>query len=214
VVLGCLLHYNADPNLFSGNLNLDAEEPLLTSIGLPLQDALEFGTPQQVHMLLHYGARSDLANGIHTAIRSDEHEPSKIKLLLQHGADKHAVEWAGNSVMSALLQQNGVEPATPITLAYSLGKAHVVQFLLDTSVDPDALSYRSKPLSSARSARKDKLRLRKERLLKTRLTGNDKGRERSRSPLRLGRKVGVLNSTSQKSRAFMGVRGPGIRAKR
>jgi len=213
VVLGCLLHYNANPNLFSENLTLDAEEPLLTSIGSPLQDALEFGTAQQVHMLLHYGARPDLANGIHTAIRSDEHESLKIKLLLQHGANKHAVEWAGNPVMSALLQQNGMEPVAPITLAYSLGKAHVVQFLLDTSVDPDALPYKPKPLSGMRSARKDKLRLRKERLSKARLTGNDKARDRSHSPLRLREKAGVLNSMSQKPRASAGVRGSGIRAK-
>lgn len=155
-MLGFLLSRGADPNLFLNDLELDTEDPITTPTGLPLQEAVQYGSLQQVHMLLHCGASPHMANAIHAAIRSDEDEVQKIKLLLDHGADKNALEWAGNSKMVDLLQENGIRQVAAIALAYDLNKSHVVQFLFDTSIDPAALPSRGKVLPGIRRSREQR----------------------------------------------------------
>ena len=125
-------------------------------------------------MLLHYGADPNLANAIHTSIRSEEHEAWKIKLLLGYGANKDAVEWAGNALMTHLLHQNGVAPAAAVAVAYALGKAQVVQFLLDTSVDPNSIPSRGKLLPGIKRERRARQKLRKDSLVQAKLVGKER----------------------------------------
>lgn len=159
--LACLLHYAADPNLFVDDLTLEAEDPMQTSTGLPLQEAITDGDLTTIELLLRYKADPALANAVHTAIRSSDQEAMKIKMLLAFGADKNALEWSGNPVMSALLAVQGIPQAAALAVAYELGKQHVVQFLLDTSVDPARLTPREKVLPGVRRERRARQRARR-----------------------------------------------------
>lgn len=203
VTLSCLLHYGADPNLFVTDLTLEAEDPIQTSTGLPLQEAILYGSLPTINLLLRYKADPALANAIHTAIRSSDQEAMKIKLLLASGADKNALEWSGNPTMNALLAAQGIPQPAALALAYELGKQHVVQFLLDTSVDPAALTPRAKVLPAIRRERRPRQRARGGHMEggKADVLGSARrGSSSSRSPLSglAGKRSGKVRAASVK----------------
>lgn len=84
-------------------------------------------------VLLQAGADPRLANAIHTAIRSEENQAAKIKLLLDFGADQNAREWDGNPVMRHLLDDAGLRRGRSIEVAYGLGRKDVVRLLFDNT---------------------------------------------------------------------------------
>lgn len=198
--MDCLLYYGANPNLLIEDLELDHNDPITTLSGLPLQEAIQYGTMQQIHMLLRHGAKPNLANGIHTAIRSDEHEVEKIKLLIAYGADKNLNEWAGNPIMTSLLQAQGVTLAPPFILAYSLNKPRVVSFLFDTNVDLALLASRGEVLPGIRRERKPHQKARRVSDSKMAMRSNAK------RPGALSPKKGVLKQPMHVAKTKRGVR--------
>lgn len=121
-------------------------------------------------------------------------------MLLAFGADKNALEWSGNSVMGALLAAQGIPQAAALAVAYELGKQHVVQFLLDTSVDPARLTPREKVLPGIRRERRARQRARRGHMDKGKadvLGSARRGSSSSRSPL-AGKTGGKMRTANVK----------------